>query len=116
MRKTITLLLTIVLTLCAAWAYAIGYTVFTRDMVTPQWEQIIGLGGMVIMVQNPGATPAYPATFRTVVCRPATFSVYSNYSANRAEVWEDYAGAATAEDIAAACSPIWNPLNPSTGE
>lgn len=121
MRKTIgrgkkffTLTIVLLTVIPAGICWGIGYTVFTRDFVVPQWLEITGLGGSVIMVKNPGETPVYPSTFRTVVCRPETFSIYSSTAANRMEVWEDSAGSATADDILNACGPLWNYSNPSS--
>jgi hypothetical protein len=94
--------------------FAIGYTVFLRDQVEPMYNTIEGDGGTAIQVLNPGDTPSYPATFRTVVCIPPNFSIYSAAQANRLEVWEDSAGVATAEDITTACEPLWNRNNSSS--
>lgn len=109
MRKTIT---TAILAACifivTGSAYGIGYTVFIRNQVIPMFNQVGD-----IQVLNPGDTPVYPATFRTVVCRPANFSIYSADETDRKEVWEDYAGTATDNDITEACGPLWNYNNPS---
>lgn len=112
--KMTSITLIIVLTMCIGSACAIGYTVFLRDLVEPQYNTIEGDGGTAIQILNPGDTPAYPATFRTVVCRPPNFSIYSTANSNRLEVWEDSVGTATAEDITTACEPLWNRSNPSS--
>jgi hypothetical protein len=111
MRKTIILTLFLVSTLYSGVCFAIGYTVFVRLQVQPIYNQVGD-----IQILNPGESPVYPATFRTVVCRPANFSIYSTSETNRKEVWEDYEGAATADEIQTACGPLWNRSNPSTAQ
>lgn len=106
MRKAI--IAALLICLLTGTAYGIGYTVFVRQQVIPQYTQVGD-----IQVLNPGETPAYPSTFRTMVCRPASFSIYSADEADRKEVWEDYNGTATDTDITGACGPIWNYNNPS---
>jgi len=111
MRQTAVIMLVACCLLVAGTCYGIGYTVFLRDHVDPMYTQVGDL-----LVLNPGDTPAYPATFRTMVCRPPNFSIYSSATENRLEVWEDYDGVALADDIVWACGPIYNPLNPTTTE
>lgn len=103
----------LIVTLCSGIAWGIGYTVFLRPQVEPQYNTIDGDGGTSVQVLNPGDTPAYPATFRTIVCRPPVFSIYSSDPARRKETWEDSEGTATAQDITDACGPLWNYSNPS---
>jgi hypothetical protein len=107
MRATI---ITIILSaLLAATCWGIGYTVFIRDQVIPEFNTI-----GTTQVLNPGDTPAYPATFRTLVCRPDGFSIYTSSAALRSEVWEDTAGTATEQQLVDTCPTLWNYSNPST--
>lgn len=110
----VTVLTLVLLALCAGLCWGIGYTVFTRDLVSPMYTTIDGTGGTTVQVLNPGDTPAYPATFRTLVCRPPAFSIYSSNPSRRKETWEDTAGTATANDITDACGPLWNSNNASS--
>ncbi len=86
-------------------AFGIGYTVFVRETVYPIWLTLTGSNGS-IDVLNPGETPIYPPTFRTKICHSQPFSIYSSAIGRRTEVWEDYKGTATMQDIKNAC-PDW---------
>jgi hypothetical protein len=98
------LLISLVLLLITAPATA-GYTIFTRDLVSPASITVPGLIGPETW-NNPGVPPVYPGTFGRMICRAPAFSLYSSNDANRAEVWSDSAGTATAAQVLAVCTDL----------
>jgi|GEM_PF-3925198 len=77
-----------------------GYTIFTRDQVTPASITVHGVDGPVTR-NNPGTVPVYPATFQSRICTAQ--NLYSPAAADRTEVWGDSAGTATDAEVLAAC-------------
>jgi hypothetical protein len=86
-----------------ASAEVTGFTIYKRDYVSPQYKSP--------GVLNPGTTPAYPATFGGLVCRPRNFSLYTPgpYENGRLEVWWDSAGTAEITDVSTICGTKENP-------
>lgn len=93
------LLLAIIL-LCLASCqecYA-DYTIVTRDRIEPPFITVMGVGKLET-VPNPGTLPAYPATVKRLVYKPANFDPYSADPLRRSELWEDDYGVASSEMI-----------------
>jgi hypothetical protein len=82
-----------------------GYTIFTRDQITPASITVYGVDGPETR-NNPGTPPVYPGTFQRRIC--AARDLYSPLAADRAEVWVDSAGNIPTDDAAlfAACPQI----------
>lgn len=94
--------LIIAMLLCAVPCQA-GYSVFTRDQITPASIIVHGVDGPESR-KNPGLEPVYPVTYRRQICRAK--NLYSATAADRAEVWEDTAGVDTSAKLMAACPQI----------
>lgn len=77
-----------------------GHTVITREQITPKTIMVQGVGKLEAAL-NPGQPPVYPATFTARICTAK--DLYSADPVNRAEVWKDSAGTATAAEVLAAC-------------
>lgn len=104
------LLSLILLTLSTCEPVFAGYTVFVRDQVIPA-TIMVQRGATLQARRNPGVAPAYPITFKRVICKSAAFSIYSTAADRRTEVWEDAAGTATDAQVLAAC-----PLKANTAD
>jgi hypothetical protein len=79
-----------------------GFTLFTRDQVSPP-TIMVQRGPQIAARRNPGPPPAYPATFTRMICTAPGFSIYSTAAERRVEVWSDTAGTATDAQVLAAC-------------
>ncbi|MDA8428188.1 MAG: hypothetical protein M0T70_02930 [Geobacteraceae bacterium] len=96
-------ILIIALTLAVAIPCQAGYSIYTREQVTPASITVHGVDGPVTR-NNPGTVPIYPATFQSRIC--AAKDLYSPSAADRTEVWGDSAGTATDTEVFAACTGL----------
>lgn len=74
------------------------YSIYTRDQVIPVSITVHGVDGPVTR-NNPGTAPVYSTTFSRLICRVASFNIYSANPADRLELWEDTAGTAIDSEI-----------------